>query len=79
MKPDRTTSPNTSSTRFTGMHWFISIIGILTAVACSFVLLNDVQTEHRSKTVSINIPKSAFIHTLPTREAVTSFAIRVMF
>jgi hypothetical protein len=49
----RPTSESASS-RFTGMHWFLTVIGIVTAVICSIILLSDTPAQLQKQSLFTN-------------------------
>ena len=63
MKIKNASAPDTSL-RITRIHWLLSVIGVVTAVICSIVLLRDLQPkqEESSQSASINMPATSSLN-----------------
>jgi hypothetical protein len=75
MKSQAFSTTDRTSGSFTRMHLFLTIIGIIAAVAGSLVLLKDMRQIDQAvrKTGSV----SSIIHQVATHKAITSISILV--
>ena len=72
-------TPDSRSPKSTRMHWFMAVIGIVTAMTCSFVLFNganansEISNDPAFRTPSLKIENSNFMRELPVRSILVVF------
>ena len=71
----------TASNGFTGIHWFMTVIGIAAAIICSVVLLTEVRPEQNNRMHSsyLNASTSYLVDQIKTEARFGAFEILAKF
>jgi sensor domain CHASE-containing protein len=80
MKTAHASDTKYTANQLTSRHWFIAIIGIVIAIVCSLVLLNDIrQTEsHVQNAASVTsiMTEATNLKTAPAISILTNFSLQ---
>jgi hypothetical protein len=74
-------APDTDASLFARLQWFMAVIGIVTAIACSLILINEVQPndEKMKQSHFVNTSGSVVASEITSLKTLSVFSILAKF
>ena len=76
METPTTATVFNNSKRVTHLHWFVSVLEIITAVICSFVLMNEIQPARGNRVIN-TMPETAVGYKLISLKDIAAYSLSV--